>query len=200
MANEIVRKHTPNLERTLEVKSLKDLVRAKTAVNPVLLIDVSGSMGLGMRNGKRRIDGLRDTVKEIQSSHRDTRMIAFGMSDFDASSVGFVGTVPEPSGGTPLHTAIAFARKNEIGRAVVISDGIPDSRTHAMEEARSFGGRIDVVFVGNPGEPGEEFLRQLAEATGGTAFTGDLSEPKQLGKGVIALLEGGTIDEDDDED
>lgn len=190
-----------NLSRTLEVKSLDDLVRAKTTDKVLLLIDVSGSMEYMMRNGKQRISGLRDSVKEIQSSHK-TEMIAFGLDVVkgNGKEVGFVTIVPDPHGGTPLHEAIDLARTHQAGRAVVISDGVPDSRPRAMESARSFGGRIDVVFVGNPGEPGEEFLRELAEATGGTSFTGDLSEPKQLGKGIVALLEGAKEDDDDDDE
>lgn len=198
-----------NLERSLEVGSLKELVRAKTSQKVLLLIDVSGSMGYTMRNSKQRIDGLRESVREIQKSHQ-TDMIAFGLDQFNNKSapsavsssnaeVGFVTTIPDPHGGTPLHSAIDLAKQSEAGRCVVISDGVPDSRTRAMESARSFGGRIDVVFVGNPGEPGEEFLRQLAEATGGTSFTGDLSEPKQLGKGIVALIEGAKDDDEDDE-
>jgi hypothetical protein len=43
------------LEQSMTVKSLKDLVRVRDANNVMLLIDVSGSMGAHMRNGKTRI-------------------------------------------------------------------------------------------------------------------------------------------------
>jgi hypothetical protein len=51
-----------------------------------------------------------------------------------------------------------------------------------------FGGRIDVVYVGNPGDYGSKFLASLAEASGGTSFDGDLSEPKELVGAVVGLL------------
>lgn len=185
------------LSQTLKVNSLSDLVRAKVGDEVLLLIDCSGSMGDTMRNGKQRIAGLRDTVKEIKAK-RDVKMIAFGVGGAEGG-VMEVRDVPDPSGSTPLHTAIDRARTVGAGRVVVISDGCPDSTTAAMEAAKKFGGRIDVVFVGNPGEYGEAFLKELAEATGGTSFDGDLSEPKQLSGSIIGLLGTGSDDDDDDQ-
>lgn len=186
-----------NLERSLAVTSLDDLVRAKTSTEAILLLDVSGSMRWPMRNGKMKIDGLRQAVKEITSEHSDVKMVAFG-GDGDGA-IRFVNAVPDPNGSTPLTQAIDFCKDNKAGHLVVVSDGMPDNPNSALEAAARFGGRIDIIFVGNPGEAGEDFLRRLAEATGGTSFTGDLSKPKELGKGIAGLLTGAADDEDDDE-
>jgi len=194
-------------EKTLEVKSLKDLVRVRTNENAVLLVDVSGSMGAGMRNGKTRIQGLREVVAGIQSK-RPTTMVAFGLSGHPLepmASVGFVTEIPEAQGGTPLAEAIHFARGAGFGRAVVISDGGPNDPRAAMEAAKVFGGRIDVIFVGDAGDPGSFFLDQLAQATGGSRFEGDLANVKEIQGAVVGLLNGATLeqsddDEDDDED
>jgi hypothetical protein len=127
-------------------------------------------------------------------------MIAFGGADAYCGQGAYVTTgVPRPTGGTPLHDAIDLARKQECGRVVVISDGQPDSQRLALDSAKAFGGRIDVVYVGDPGDLGEEFLRKLAESTGGTEFHGDLSEPKQLGGRIAGLLGAAQDDDDDDE-
>jgi hypothetical protein len=55
-----------------------------------------------------------------------------------------------------------------------------------------------VVFVGDPGDHGEEFLKRLAQSTGGESFTGDLSDPKKITAGVVGLLTSG--EESDEED
>lgn len=192
MSNSLIKK---SLEQSLGVKSLSDLVRAKTSEEVFLAIDCSGSMGTMLRNGKRRIEGLRTVVSDIQQQ-RETRMIQFGGDD----SVGWVTSVPEPSGSTPLAEAIEFARTAEAGRLVMISDGYPDNAQRAFDAARAFGGRIDVVFVGDPGDRGEKFLLELASLTGGTSFTGDLGAPKELASGVIGLLTGARDEDDDEED
>jgi hypothetical protein len=189
-----------SLSKSLQVKSLADLVRVRTSENVYLLIDCSGSMNDHLRNGKTRINGLRDVVKDIQST-RSVRLIAFGGRDRSSfEPIGFVESVPDAGGGTPLTQAIEFARTHKAGRAVVISDGMPDDSRGALDAAREFGGQIDVVFVGNPSEFGEAFLKQLAEATGGTQFTGDLSQPKELSAQIAGLLNGAVEDDDDDDD
>lgn len=203
------------LSRSLALNSLDDLVRSKKAENVVLLLDCSGSMSNQMRNGKRRIDGLRDVVADVQKD-RPTRMIGFGISSSRGDDIAFIGRVPEPNGGTPLARAIDFAREAGFGRAVVISDGMPDDQEAALEAAGRFGGQIDVVYVGDP-EPedrvwgGAKFLLKLAESTGGTSFDGDLSAVKQLASTVKGLLAGnveedidaiemGAVDDDDDKE
>lgn len=197
------------MNKSLQVKSLKDLVRARTSENPILLLDLSGSMGGCMHNGKTRQQGLKEVVTGLQAK-RPTPMIGFGMDTTSSHPleqgmtplVGFINEVPEALGpSTPLAQAIDLARENGYAKAVVISDGIPDDRSAAMEAATRFGGRIDVIFVGNPGEPGSLFLDGLATATGGSRFEGDLADVKEITGAVIGLLNGETMeDQDDDED
>lgn len=197
-------------EKSLEVKSLKDLVRVRTNENSVLCIDVSGSMGAHMRNGKTRIDGLREVVAGIQSK-KATQLIAFGLHPLLAGAhplepgtqqpeVAFVTEVPDAQGGTPMAQAIDFARSNGFGRAVVISDGGPNDRGAALESARRFGGRIDVIYVGDPGDAGSIFLEELAKVTGGTRFEGDLSDVKEITGAVVGLLNGEVLEEDDEDE
>lgn len=181
------------LNKSLQVGSLDDLVRVQTESNIWLLLDCSGSMSSPMRNGKDRIAGLRETVDSIQSERR-MQMIQF------SGSVQVTEYVPDPNGGTPLAEAIDLARTNECSRAIVISDGEPNNENAAMDSAKRFGGRIDVVFVGDPGSHGEAFLKRLAQSTGGESFTGDLTEPKKITAGVIGLLTAGTELDDDDDD
>lgn len=197
MSDKLIKANNPlakSLNQSLQAGSLKDLVRVRQQEHPFLLLDCSGSMAAQMRNGKTRIAGLRETVSTIQRE-RELKMVQFGYGH----EPSFVTTIPNPSGGTPLHSAITFAKHNNAGRAIVVSDGWPDNTQMALDAAQAFGGRIDVVFVGDPGDPGEAFLKRLAEMTGGESFTGDLSEPKLLAGKVVALLTDGDDDDDDDE-
>lgn len=185
MSNETTDLVRRQLEESLEAGSLKAMARDVEQV--FLLIDTSGSMEAPLRNGKRRIDALREIVTDITSKGHVT-MIAFG-GPYD-SQVRFVDTVPEPDGGTPLAQAIQLAKEYAATRVVIISDGMPDSQSQATDAAHGFGGRIDVAFVGNEGDGGAMFLNELARITGGTQFTGDLGDPKKLTGQIIALLEG----------
>lgn len=207
-------------QKSLAVKSLRDLVRARSSENGVLLIDTSISMGAFMRNGKSRIEGLREVVAGLQAK-RPTPMIAFGsapvplaesaeareMQDRESvlsrrfGTVGVVTEVPDAKGGgTPLTEGIDHARELGYGRAVVISDGGPNDRSSAMEAARNFGGQIDVIFVGDPEDGGSIFLEELAKVTGGTRFEGDLSDVKELTGAVIGLLNGEALEQDENGD
>jgi hypothetical protein len=175
----------------------------KSSTNAVLLLDVSYSMNAPMLNGKTRITGLREAVTGILKNRPGTTMAAFGLTpqiDPPKGEVEFVTVVPDAQGGTPLAEAIMFAGTNGFGRCVVISDGAPNDRSAAIDAARTFGGQIDVLFVGDAGDPGSDFLDELARLTGGTRFEGDLSDPKELGTAVIGLLNGEVLEQDDNGD
>lgn len=203
-----------SLEKTLSLGSLKDLVRVKDTENVKLLLDCSGSMDWQMIKGGRKIDGLRKVVADVQAQ-RSTGMIAFGPAFIDGMAmdesrsaiappencVAFVHEVPEPAGGTPLKQAIEFSKVNGVGRLLLVSDGCPADPDGCMNAAREFGGRIDVVYIGDPGDRGSVFLEDLAKLTGGQRFEGDISELKEITGAVIALLTGDVLsDDDDDED
>jgi hypothetical protein len=184
MTNELVRK---NLETSLQLGSLSEVV--KDAETIMLLIDTSSSMDERVRTSNRRaIDHLADVVREINPRAAGIPMIAFG-GPYDAQC-RFVDAVPEPDGGTPLHIAIPMAKEYGANRVVVISDGCPDLSEQCIIEAKAFGGRIDVVYIGTAGDAGDFFLRHLAELTGGTCGVSDVSKTKELVGTVIALLEG----------
>lgn len=172
--------------------SLDDLLTENEVV--MLLIDTSSSMQLSVSSefsyvGKKRIDALREVIADIKAEGH-VPMIAFG-GPYDAQ-VRFVDDVPNADGGTPLHLAIPFAAQYGATRVVVISDGHPDLTEQTIEEVKKFGGRVDIVYVGPAGDPGEKFLQQLATMSGGQQFWGDLREIKQLSAKIIGLL-GGTV-------
>lgn len=185
------------LNQSLRVGSLTDLIRVRQNENVLLLLDCSGSMDSRIANGQTRSAALGDTVRGIQSE-KELKMAQFG-SGHEPSFVT-MNAIPPPCGGTPLHLAIDFGKSNGHARLIVISDGCPDSEHAALEAANRFGGRIDVVFIGNKGERGEAFLLSLARTTGGESFTGDLTNPKQLAGKIVGLLSDGKDDDEDDDD
>jgi hypothetical protein len=200
-----------SLEKSMSINSLKDLARVSKSENAILLVDVSGSMGAHMQNGKTRIQGLREVNAGIQSK-RATTMIAFGLfpnrnadpTGLEQRTVGsevdFITEIPEAQHSTPMAEAIDFARAHGFGRAVVISDGGPNDPHAAMEAAKRFGGQIDVIYVGDPGDPGSIFLDELAKATGGSRFEGDLSEVKNITGAVIGLLNGEVMEQEEEDE
>lgn len=174
------------LEQSLTRGGLLDLARTADR-NSMLAIDVSGSMGAVLATGLRAIDELRKVATVLRETH-PVPMLAFGLTG--QHSVSMVETIPEPGGDTPLAKAITFAKAQNANHLVVISDGMPESQSAALAAARAFGGPIDVFYVGDPGDPGELFLRQLAEATGGNCSYTDLAQDPKLLAGKIAGLLG----------
>lgn len=198
------------LEKSGSLTSLSDLIRVKDNENVALLLDISGSMDLPVddslshnRNYTRRIEALRRTVAEVMQT-RVVPKIVFGgpIRNDDQLNVfaWMVEDIPEPTGSTPLKEGIEFAKQQGFGRLLLISDGGPDNPSGALEAARQFGGRIDVIFVGPAGSGGSEFMDEIAAVSGGSKFEGDLGDTKQLAGTVIGLLEGNVEPDEEDED
>jgi len=183
---------TDQLLKTTKRSSLDELVAAKTK-RSLLLVDCSGSMHDLVEGTARKIDKLRSVVETLRQTH-PVPVAAFGVGH---GGVQLVEHIPEPSGTTPLHSAIDFARIQEANHLVVVTDGVPDSEPAALEAARLFGGSIDVFFIGNErtldGARGAAFCARLAKQSGGSCGVTDLTgEPKKLASGIAGLLgEGG---------
>lgn len=151
----------------------------------VLLLDTSGSMITDDGKG-RRIDLLREAVGMIEGL-RQLMTIAFGMG---AKVLEYGMEIPDPYGSTPMHLAFKLATTKGKTKAVLITDGEPDSDMLALDAAKGF--VVDIVYIGP--EPMPEFLNKLAQQCSGTVQIGKLSDPKLLAHKVTALL-GHTKDE-----
>jgi len=178
------------LQKTTERSTLDDFVNAHTR-RSLLLVDCSSSMGSHIASGERRIDKLRTIVTQLRTTH-PVPVAAFGLRG--GHGVELVEVIPEPSGMTPLHKAIAYGREQGANHLVVVTDGCPDSEKLAYEEAAAFHGPIDVFFIGDPHEPGARFCAELARRTGGQCGVTDLlGEPKQLAGTIAGLLGDGGL-------
>jgi hypothetical protein len=145
--------------------------------------------------GLKKIESLRSIVAMLRTD-LSCPQVAFPIwhDDDSCEDAGFVEvTLPDADGGTPLGPAIAWCKAQGATHLVVVSDGAPDSEPRALQAAKAFGGKIDVIYVGPPGSRGEHFLKELAAMTGGSAETISLREPKQLTSQLRGLLSAPTV-------
>src|SRR4030095_3100145 len=90
---------TESLTKTTQRSSLDELATARTK-RSLLLVDVSGSMDHRTSEGLRKVDQLRNVVRDLLETHP---VPVAACSD----GVRLVGDhIPEPSGSTRLDSAI----------------------------------------------------------------------------------------------
>lgn len=149
---------------------------------PVLLLDVSISMAepSGSNNGKRKIDILR----EVMTNYPGISKYVF--SD-DCSLCEYI---PEPYGTTRLDSALDVVGRGRPDRIILISDGRPDYPEESMRVALTLHIPIDVIYIGEHGDHGEQFMKELALRTGGkeiTITTSDLAKNLQQATETLLL-------------
>jgi Mg-chelatase subunit ChlD len=143
------------------------------AADTIVLVDTSASM--------ETVDSVaegRKTSRYVRACAELTRLQAtlagkIAVVSFSGHAVFCPGGVPTMLGhNTDLAEALRFVRVADDCDMtfVVISDGNPDDTDAALREARKFTSVISTVFVGPPDGWGEDFLKQLATASGGQAL------------------------------
>jgi len=157
--------------------SLSDIARQNNtsiaesfmSADVIIIVDTSGSMDTrDARGNKSRYDVALEELARLQRElPGKIAVIAF------SSTVQFIpgGIPPFLGGGTDLAGALRFVRVADgLVRFIVVSDGQPDNEKSALDVARGFRSRIDVVYVGPEDSlwGGREFLERLAKASGGT--------------------------------
>jgi hypothetical protein len=132
---------------------------------PILLLDVSASMGEGR---PRRIDVLWDAVRRLKTPQSRWRVAVF------SSHCRWVDlkTCPEPHGSTDLAGALAEISQVRPTAVTLITDGQPDDSGAAHAAGLLLKCPINICFVGDEDETqAVEFCRRLCEATKGTFAT-----------------------------
>jgi Mg-chelatase subunit ChlD len=148
------------------------------SADALIVVDVSGSM-----SGSPYDQACAELRKLQADLPGKVAVVAFS----DRPEFAAHGTPRMIGGGTDLARALTFvhvADDCEI-RFIVISDGCPNDEAAALREARKFQSRIDTVFIGREGEPGQDFLRRLAAASGGQHST---NQVHQIAERVERLL------------
>lgn len=147
----------------------KSIAETFLSADAIILVDVSGSMA-----GQPYDQACTELRKLQDDLPGKVAVIAFS----DCPEFAPSGKPRFISGGTDLASALRFVHVADgTGmRFIVISDGWPNDAEQALLEARKFHDRIDCVFIGREGDPGAEFLRKLAAASGGQYSKNQVSD------------------------
>lgn len=158
------------------------------ACETLVLMDVSSSMcTTDATGGKSRYAAGCNELARLQATNPGRVGIIAWSSEVRFCPSG----VPDDLGGTTdLANALQFVRPADgLGiQIVIISDGEPDDEARAISVARQFTSRIHTVFVGPEGSPGADFLRRLADASGGQFARQSTDTLDQLGESIKRLL------------
>lgn len=167
--------------------TLQDAFAANVKV--MVLCDTSSSMWAeDARGGRARIDVADEELARIQANHPGQVAVV----SFSSQVVYCPNGIPERQFAfTDMAAALEFALPADKAgiKTILISDGEPDSQSAALAAARKFTLPLDTVFIGPEGDPGAEFLRQLARLTRGNF--GQSAEPGLLADPVERLLLAG---------
>lgn len=176
---EIIKTDKPT-PKILQSSSFAEILASRKAVTTrCLLLDCSGSMELKCRDGKQRIEHLREMVSEFEAE----RKFAF------SSHCEEVSDIPYAHGGTAMDLAFETIKAAGVSHAVIVTDGQPDNEESALKAAQGL--KLDILYVGDGDPP--KFLQRLATLTGGKFGVENLERQKQLASLVKGLLTGGTL-------
>lgn len=140
------------------------------SVEVVAVVDISSSMAASATRKASRWDLAQEHLTRLQAEYPGR----IALVEFN----GHPHYVPEgvlgrPSGSTQLCDALKFVQPADHAgiKVVVISDGEPNSKQKALDVAAGFNHRITTIFIGSEGDPGDQFLQDLARVSGnGMAF------------------------------
>lgn len=175
--------------------SISDVVQAKSqslalafmAVETVVIVDTSGSMGAcDSRGGKSRYNVACEELSMLQGRNPGKILV---ISFSDEVKVCLNGVPYNFMGGTLVGRALQYAKQYDLEgmNIIVISDGEPMDENEALAVARTYTNPISTIYVGPPDETrGREFLGRLAMATGGKTVTADRA--KELASSITTLL------------
>lgn len=175
--------------RTGMVATVQERMQRIGQGGTVILADVSGSMKSVAWGGRTKHSVLREAIAATME-RGPFRLIAFAAAAVELSSAA---QLPAADGGAALHLGLQAASACEPGRILVISDGAPDSEEAALQQAASFGGVIDVLYIGPDSDAAAmSFLQRLARAGHGCFHGSDIARAGQptLGTTVQQLLLG----------
>ena len=172
MLNQDLIKQESNLTLVQKLKRLKN--------SPTLLLDTSGSMCFEIEPGVRRIDALRNIVKDLQ---------AVNIYSFSSECQRITrDTIPDPSGSTYMSKAFRLLKENGVKNIILLTDGECDSydAETALEQAKGL--NIQIMYIGSGEAP--EFLKKLAACSGSFCTIEDLKKPKELTEKLRLLISG----------
>jgi hypothetical protein len=167
------------------------VAQAFLSADAIVMVDTSISMSdRDCPGGQSRFSCAREQLIRLQrdlpgkiaviSWNNDARFCAGGLPE-------------EPDGGTDLTGVLQFVKPADgTGvKFILISDGQPNDETSALDLAKQFTSKIDVIFIGPETSPGRDFLRRLAEASGGQAVSNSVRDIPYLANEIQKLITTG---------
>lgn len=154
----------------------KSIAESFVNANCIVIVDTSGSMNTHDDLPQTRYERACNELAALQNS-MPGKIAVLAFSD----QVMFCpdGIPYQYGGGTDLAKALKFAKLADLPgmRMILISDGEPNDPSAALEVAKTFKTKIDVIYIGNESLPtGRNFLQKLANATGGQTVTADRAQ------------------------
>lgn len=160
-----------------------------------IVFDDSGSMS-------SRIAQAHLAVEEfLRSCEKDKTAVAvYPMNDkalqlsSNLPALAILVSKIQATGSTPLLATLKdMLRKENLTRAIVFSDGQPDNES-GVDTIKDFGKPVDTIYIGRENPYAEDFMRKLAETTGGIYLKFDPNSPnfrnsfKYLSPGLRYML------------
>lgn len=159
-------------------------------IDALIAVDTSGSMDHDdCPSQRRRYDVACEQLIRLQKDLPGR----VGVISWSSHAIFCPGGIPTfLSGGTDLVGALKFIKPADGTsiKLILISDGEPDygSEQNALNIASQFRSKIQTIYIGPEAGPGRDFLRCLAEATGGKAVSQSVSDIPNLSQTVTKLL------------
>lgn len=170
-------------------KTKKPISEVFSNVKMAIFLDVSESMDYqDCYNGATRISVATKHLTDLQNSnHGDVALICWNNKvEFRPN-----GIPTSPDGTTILKNALSYAKMVDGTsiKIVFISDGEPLDVEESIALAKTFKSKIHTIYVGPEGGKGHKVMKRLAEMSGGTSITNNLSSlHTDLGKSMTKLL------------
>jgi len=141
-----------------KVNTLHDKIeRMNKYKNTTLLCDVSGSMSAEIESEDKNSPVKRavDLVNEVLINFKGANIYEFSTHTYK------VRKLSEPNGRTNMACAFETIKSAGIKEIILLTDGMPDSQTTALDSAKGL--IINIIYIGP--QPIPEFLKMLAQVT-----------------------------------
>lgn len=174
--------------KDISQRSGKPVAETFLSVDALVMVDTSGSMDMtDCQGNRRRYDVACEQLIRLQRELPGK----VGVISWSSSVQFNPGGVPYYFGhGTDLAGVLRFIKPADGTsiKLILISDGEPDSESDALRLAKQFKSKLQTIYIGPESGSGREFLRKLADATGGKSVSQDINQLGQLSQTVRGLL------------
>jgi len=167
----------------------KSLAETFLSAEVVVIVDTSGSMSTpDAGDGMTRYDRACSELMLLQQRNSG-KVAVIGFSDHPQFYPG--GKPANLGSGTAMAKALKFTKVADVGGMVffLISDGRPNEEDKTLQISSQYQNKINTIYVGPEGGPGQQFLEQLAQASGGRFATADRAQ-ELAAAGETLMLEG----------